>query len=351
MINWAAGRAPMPTGAPRPANVSALTSLPEYFNKMRQQQIGNARAAEAMEMRKQQMQAANAFREKQFEATQDYRNRSLGMQEKRLNQPPQPTTAQRDFRFGQQNPGFNEWQRSKAKAGAPNVNVNMPSQAKKFDEKIGGGFAEMAIEGMKGSRKARSEIQAFNMLRSALEDPNVHQGTGGETALMLKKGLQSLTGIPVEGVGTGEMIKKLSTQLALNEKDQLPGPLSNSDVRLLLSMPAGLKNTPEGNRLTIEMGILQREYIIARNSAMAKYYRANRGNIDPYTADQVLGQVDKEFTQKFRQFLPLLKKGGQELPPTSPLAGIPQLKSKAEFDAAPSGTVFLAPDGTQRVKP
>lgn len=101
MINWAAGRAPMPTRLPQPANVSSLTSLPEYFNKMQQQQLANQRQAEAMEMRKAQMAQANAFRDKQFQAgrsdaaaSQDFRNRQLELQTKRLEQAGQagPTT-------------------------------------------------------------------------------------------------------------------------------------------------------------------------------------------------------------------------------------------------------------------
>ena len=216
-------------------------------------------------------------------------------------------------------------------------------------EEVGKQFAKDFIAGQKAGGKARSELNSLSVMKRAIQDPNLYTGTGGAAIQSLKKAAQTLFGVPVQGVSSGEIVGNLSKQIALGLKDNLPGPMSDSDRRYLDSIAPGLGNSPDGNRIIIELGMLQRQYQIAKAEAARKYSDANGGRINSgFYKD--LGALENQYAKQFSGLIGRLKAAG-EAPVRSPAAGLPTFKSAQEFMQAPSGTKFVAPDGTVRIKP
>ncbi len=201
-----------------------------------------------------------------------------------------------------------------------NVNVSTGTQEKAFDKEMGKKFAGMFSAGIKSGMTAKKDLNDLKVLSQALQEPNLYTGAGGETIHGLKKTAQTLFGIPVQGVGTGELVTTLSRKAALALKGDLPGPLSNSDREYLNSLPPSLSKSPEGNRLIAELGIMQKQYEIARNQAAVNYARGNQGRMDlgfVTHLEKIEGQFGSAFSQKLQQ----LRSVGQA-PRRSPASGV-----------------------------
>lgn len=238
--------------------------------------------------------------------------------------------------------------RTQAGRAVNNVNVSSGPQETAYDKEIGKQYAQYKIEGDKGAMTARRDLNNLNVMEKALEDPNLYTGTAAGTVQSVKKAAQSLFGLPVKGVASGELVQNLTKYVAVGLKDNLPGPLSDSDRRFLLELPPSLANTPEGNRRILGLGMLQKRYQIDRSRAASDYARQNGGRIDQ-GFDQALAGIEDQYAQKFSGMIAEMQ-GAGEMAPRSPMAGIPQL-SFEDFQSAPSGTQFQAPDGSIRVKP
>lgn len=104
--------------------------------------------------------------------------------------------------------------------------------------------------------RARLTIGNLDQLQTALSNPSVYQGFGGEAVLGLKKAAQAM-GLNVEGVADSELASKVSKEMALQLRNPaggagMPGALSDSDRKFLAQMTAGIDNSYEGNMKIIE---------------------------------------------------------------------------------------------------
>lgn len=205
--------------------------------------------------------------------------------------------------------------------GRPTTNVNVGAGETAYDKKLAENNAKLFIESQKSGATAQRDLNNLRVMRSAMSDPNLYTGTGGNTVQSLKKAAQTLFGVPVSGVSSGEVVQNLAKSIAVSFKGNLPGPLSNSDRQFLVEMAPGLANSPDGNRQIIALGMLQKEYQIAKSKAAREYARQNRGRIDAGVY-QALGEVDQRFAQQFSGLIAQLRAAGEE-PPRSPTAGVP----------------------------
>lgn len=273
--------------------------------------------------------AMMAFRDKKFEADQAHRNSMLGLQRQQVARAsqPKPTTSMREYEFamGQNKAAgrpvvpFSDWRRMNSKAGATQVNVGAGEKA--YDKEIGKQRAKYYMEGQKSAQTARRDANNLKVMSQAIQDPNLYTGTGAKSIHALKKTASSLFGVPIKGVQAGEVVSNLSKTIAVGLKSNLPGPLSDSDRRFLVEMAPGLQNTPEGNRQIIQLGMLQKEYQVARAKAASDYAAGpGRGRIDA-GFDQYLARVEDEYAQKFSGLIQNLKSSGVE-PNRSPAAGV-----------------------------
>lgn len=202
-----------------------------------------------------------------------------------------------------------------------NVNVSSGPQETAYDKEMGKQYAQHKIEGDKGAATAHRELNNLRVMEKALDDPNLYTGTGAGTIQGLKKAAQSLFGLPVQGVASGEIVQNLTKFIAVGLKDNLPGPLSDGDRRFLESLPPGLLNTPEGNRRILGLGMLQKRYQIDRSRAASDYARQNGGRVDQ-GFDQVLAKLEDQYAQKFSGMIAEMQ-GSGEMPTRSPAAGMP----------------------------
>jgi len=280
-------------------------------------------------------------------AERRHRQQSMDLQRKKMAQGSKPTAAQQNFEYSQRNPAFAKYQKS-LKRG-PTINVG--AGEKKYDQTLGGEHAKLLSTSQKDGYKAQASLNNLMVLEKAAADPNVYSGKGGTLALDLKQLGQAL-GLKVKGVGNAELIESVSKEIAINNKDKLPGLMSNSDRQFLVDMAPSLTKSPEGNRLIIGLGVLSNQYKIARAKAIREYAASSPdGRVDDGVYE-ALAKVDADYQGQFGSLMSRLK-GMEEAAPRSPLAGVPRLTAgdRSVFDHLPSGARFIDPEGVQRIKP
>lgn len=73
-----------------------------------------------------------------------------------------------------------------------------------------------------------------------------YTGLGGDALLRIQR-LGAMFGADIPDLAPKEALKRLSSQMALSLKQDLPGPMSNADREFLLSIPPNLNVSPTGN--------------------------------------------------------------------------------------------------------
>lgn len=253
------------------------------------------------------------------------RNRLLEAQIAKANRAPAgpaPTATMREYEMAKKQ-GFKgsilDYKQALRPQNTTTVNVG---HEKSFDKEIGKQLAKDFTKYQADGSKARAALNDLNTMEKALEDPNIYTGIGGTTAQAVKRAAQAF-GVNVKGVGTGELINTISKKIAVGMKDNLPGPMSDSDRRFLVEMAPGLNYTPEGNRLMIQMAKLQRQYVIDRGRAFRDYAKANGGRPDSSVYSFIDKEVGEKYAQQFSTLIQRLKAEG-EAAPRSPAAGFPR---------------------------
>ena len=140
----------------------------------------------------------------------------------------------------------------------------------------------------------------------------------------MKKIAQSF-GVNVKGVGTGELVSRITKEIAVGNKDNLPGPMSDSDRRFLVDMAPGLSQSPDGNRMIIELGMLSKQYEVARAQAARQYAASNGGRLDSGFYSK-LSEVDAVYGDQFGNLMSKLR----SVAPTAPKsvdAGFPTARN------------------------
>ena len=130
-------------------------------------------------------------------------------------------------------------------------------QTKAWQRNMGEQFAKMNNGILTGAEKARVAMGKLDEIQSALSNPDVYQGFGGEQFLSMKKAAVAM-GFSVDGVADSEVANKISKQMALELRDPaggagMPGALSDGDRKFLAQMVAGLDNSPAGNAAIVAM--------------------------------------------------------------------------------------------------
>lgn len=211
-------------------------------------------------------------------------------------------------------PGTPEYQKAiLTYVNKPSTSITM-AEGKAYDDKVGGGLGDMFMEAQKVAAQANQQLGNLKLLDTAISDPNLYTGTGGSTVQALKRGAQSLFGIPVKGVSSGELAQSLSTELALGNREKLPGPMSNADREFLVEMGPTLTKSPDANRLIVEVGMASKRWEIARAEAIRQYAASQpdgRLNAGVY---HILGELDKASQEEFGQLFTKLRAHGERAP-------------------------------------
>ncbi len=251
---------------------------------------------------------------------------------------------------------FSDWK----KIANPGTTVNVGKGESKYDEEMGKHMAQLNVDMMKGEQSANRTIGMLDRLDQLLKDPNVYQGTGGDTFAKVK-GWSKALGIDVGNMGPTEAVRAIANQFALELRNPaggagMPGALSDKDREFLVSMVPGLTNTREGNALLIdymkrmnqrqlEVGRLRRDYVRQNGRLDEGFYQT----LADYSAQNSLfNDMDIQGAQQALQ--------GQALPaptqqPQPEGAGQPaRISSQQEYQQLPAGAQYIGPDGQPRTK-
>lgn len=275
-----------------------------------------------------------------------------------------PTDDMREYQFARAHDGFTgtfqDWLLSQKKAGASTVTVDQKGEVK-YDQTMGEGLAKMNLDMAQDAQKARSSINTLQMMQGALADPNVTQGAWGPSSLMLKRGAQAL-GMDVGNLGPAELAQAIGSELTLQARDPsqgggMPGAMSDADRTFLQTIPPGLSKTPQGNAMVIDYLTRRNQRTLEIEKLRQTYVREN-------------GRMDENFFAKLSDWSdahPLFSDADRAAMQAATPAPLPQFNPNAataapagsppiirnddDFNALPSGTEFIAPDGYHRKKP
>jgi hypothetical protein len=163
--------------------------------------------------------------------------------------PPPPAPDQRPW-WAQEGGGVDPAQlanQAAGRAGGVTVNNNLPGEKgeTKFQEGLGSQAATNYQTVLDQGRAAGAAIGNLDTMETLLDNID-YTGFGGDTLLLVQRA-GAMLGIEIEDLPAKEAAKRLSSQMALSLKTDLPGPMSNADREFLLSIPPNLNSTAAGN--------------------------------------------------------------------------------------------------------
>lgn len=239
-------------------------------------------------------------------------------------QGPEPTAGMREYEMARRQ-GFQgsllDYKAALARAGRSETNVSVGAGETSYDKELGKQLVGEYIKAQEVGGKAATALADLSTMQEALANPNVYTGTGGNAVQALKKAASTLFGVDIKGVADAEIIERTSKKIALGMKDNLPGPMSNSDRDFLVNLPAGLTTSPEGARRIVALGIAQKQWEIERANAVRQYAVQNGGRLDSgvYAATAA---VDQRWASQMSSIVRELRAQPQE-PRRAPSAGVP----------------------------
>ena len=144
-------------------------------------------------------------------------------------------------------PAYLEGQMRMRSAGASNNNFNLPSTRgeTEFQKGLGTNAANNFQTIVDQGRAAGASIGNLDTMETLLDSID-YTGFGGDTLLQVQRA-GALLGMEIPDLPAKEAAKRLSSQMALSLKTDLPGPMSNADREFLLSIPPNLNSTAAGN--------------------------------------------------------------------------------------------------------
>lgn len=164
--------------------------------------------------------------------------------------------------------------------GGEGTTVNVGGE-RGFDKTVGEEYGKRFVGLQDDEKSARRAINALNIMERSMEDPNFYSGTGSGTVTTLKRAARALGIEGADGIDSMEAFNAMAKQAAL---DSMGGSLgtgfSNADRDFVEGQVPTLANTPEGNRLLIDIQkkIAERKVQVA---ALARdYAKRNEGRID-----------------------------------------------------------------------
>lgn len=237
---------------------------------------------------------------------------------------PEPTGDQREYEMAKAQGfqgSFMDYQTALKKAGASSVNVDT-KQESEYEKGRGKALSDEFGKIMTDAQASSNRIGQLKTLDALLSDPNVYTGAGAEAINALKRWGKSFLGLDFEGVGAADTARRVTTEMALSLKSDLPGPMSNADRDFLQSIPPNIGDTAEGRKLLVElMGRKeQRKIEVAK---LARQYRAeHQGRLDDgwYEA---LSQYNEANPMVTPDMIAAAQGAAKTAPQPAPTAGVP----------------------------
>lgn len=235
---------------------------------------------------------------------------------------------------------------SKPGATKINTNVNMPGAEKKYGEKFGELTAQNDVALKESADKSVSTLRNVANVKQLLDSP-VFTGSGADIKLQGSKILQALGAADTGDVNSNtELLRGLLGQNTLDAiKSSGLGSgqgFTDKDLQFLQDVQYG--------RTALTPQTLRRAADLQEKAALSTINRWNtRVSSIPKSALEGtgVGQID---LQPGDIASTLSMPQPAKAAPATPPGGAARPRSQAEYDSLPSGTTYLAPDGTTRRK-
>jgi hypothetical protein len=231
----------------------------------------------------------------------------------------EPTPAIREYKFGQKDPKFAEFQLALKRAGANSTKVILPDQEKEFEKELGSGQAKTILKSREGADDAAAILQTNEIGRQLLNSGAI-TGAGAEFFVGLNQGLKTA------GIDFGLADASANSQA-------YAAAMGQNTAKLIKQFGAGtgLSDADREYATKIAGGSIKLD-----EKAIRKVLEIN-----DRAARNVINQHNKK-VEGIKTNIPLKV----EVP-----GAVVSIKNNAEYNALPPGTVFIDPEGKQRRKP
>jgi hypothetical protein len=207
-----------------------------------------------------------------------------------------------------------------------------------------------------GAQEARRLMALFDRAEAAIR--SAPEGAGAQVLPLLGQAARSL-GYDIPGTSEAEVLRGITTQLAVLQRAPSSGATSDMELRLYMQAVPRLGNTREGNMQLLDMG----RRLMRRRLEEATIFRENIGRPDLYDR---LNSLPPVFSDEERQMLaggggPTMgdvARGARDAvqgpapgvtaqPPSAPTQqeNLPVVTSPDQARTLPPGSRFRTPDG------
>jgi hypothetical protein len=153
--------------------------------------------------------------------------------------------------------------------------IKMPPGPKAGEEALYKWFVDEERGWMEEARQAQKDLIASHQILRILQKSGIRTGALAGFTLGIKKlaiamwpSLKETWG---EGIAEAEAVTAFGNRLALALKKEMPGPLSDKDVRFMQESSPGLERTPEGNLILLSLLIRRQERSIVWGRMITEY--------------------------------------------------------------------------------
>jgi hypothetical protein len=158
-----------------------------------------------------------------------------------------------------------------------------------YDTEAGKSLAKAETEIRDRAIAARSTLSTLDMLQTLVTGGELAQGPGTRAGLALRR-VGGALGIQSDTLSNAQLFEAITSKLALANRVDMPGAMSDPDREFLVRMVPNLSNTQEGNLMLIEYQrrVARRNVEVAQ---LAERYKANNG-----------GRLDSRFYVALQQW-------------------------------------------------
>lgn len=229
---------------------------------------------------------------------------------------------------------------------------NSSAAARKYDEAMAASDAERFDTMRKSTTQVAQSLDDIAQMKSMLKS-GLTTGVTADWQQSWASAIESLTGAKVsDKIGKADFFASLSGQMLKNLRAQMaaqgtkdPNP-SNADLMFDQKIIPSMLNSPEGNMLILMQMERKARQALEISQAASDYAATNKrfNSLEFERSDAFKAIMDK-----YR-----LKKGDPERMAKVAkqlVGGTPEVSSEEEYNALPSGAVFITPDGRIKRKP
>jgi len=188
----------------------------------------------------------------------------------------EPTPAIREFKFGQKEPAFTEYQLKKAAAGAARSVVNLPPQDKAEQIERGKFLVEDYKTVNNAARVAARTLPAIEVNLDLLD-----QGFKTGFSAEVKKGAANILGaLGVENANqfatNAQVFQAKANETVLQRQLEQKGPQTESDAQRITQTGAQLTNTAEANKFILDVAKAQLKRDVEQRNFYDSWFTKNK---------------------------------------------------------------------------